>query len=85
MANSGTTAVGIGAIGFGAAFIYSAFTRKPMFGKDGFLRAFIMTGSVYQAGALAGAAVKPIVDIGSMFAPSAEETRRPLNNKPPGA
>jgi hypothetical protein len=85
MANSGMTAVGVGAIGFGALFVYSAFTKKPLFGPNGMVRTFIATGSVEGTGAAVGKAFKTMTDLAASIQPTAEETRRPLNDKPPGA
>lgn len=56
MASAGSSAVGVGAIGFGVLLIYSAFTGKPVFGADGLIRTFVATGSVEKAGKAAGKA-----------------------------
>lgn len=85
MANTGMTALGVSAIGAGALFIYSAFTKKSLFGKDGMIRAFIDSGSVEDAGKSVGRIIRETAEVVAGMQPSAVETKRPLNNKPPGA
>lgn len=60
MANTGMTAIGVTGLGAGILLIYSAFTKKPLFGADGLLRQFIATGSVEQAGKAAGKAASDL-------------------------
>lgn len=82
MGNTGFAALGIGGIGFGVLLIYSAYTGKPLFGADGLIRRFLGESTAEQFGRAAG---KALNDVGKSFSPSAEESRRPLNPKPPGA
>lgn len=82
MASAGSSALGLGAVGFGTLLIYAAYTKKPVFGADGIIRQFLLnTDPASQFGRIAGKTVSSMPGFGNQ----AEETRRPLNQKPPGA
>ena len=82
MASAGSSALGIGAIGFGTLMIYSAYTGKPLFGEKGLIRQYLTTGSVEGAGKGVG---KILTDLQKSYGYTSELTQRPINEKPPGA
>lgn len=52
----GMAAVGVGGIGFGVLLMWSAYTKKPLFGPDGAIRAVIGSGSINGVGKAVGSA-----------------------------
>lgn len=44
MAKLGTSVLGLGAIGFGVLFVYSAYSYSELFGADGIIEQFIKSG-----------------------------------------
>lgn len=44
MPSPGSSVIGIGAIGFGVLYLYSAYTYKPLYGADGIFEQFIKSG-----------------------------------------
>lgn len=92
--NSGSAALGIGAVGAGALFIYAAFSKKPLFGANGLIRTFIGTGSAEAAGKSAAQALKDVAhavnNIGNVAGGATSGIGSALggiapNLKPPGA
>lgn len=69
MPNNGTQIFGVASIGFGALLIWSAFTKKAVFGANGVIRQFIASGNVDSVsgklGSLAGSAVNSVGTIGA--------------------
>lgn len=49
--------IGMIAMGFGILLIWSAYTKKPLFGDKGLIPTFIRTGSLGDAAQAAGSAV----------------------------
>jgi len=48
MPKTGTSLLGLGSVGFGVLFIYSAYTRKHLFGADGILEQFVKSGGDFS-------------------------------------
>jgi hypothetical protein len=46
--------IGMIVIGFGILMLWSAYTKKPLFGAGGLIRSFISTGSFDSAGGTLG-------------------------------
>lgn len=94
MADSGMTAIGIAGLGAGVLLIYSAYTKKPLFGANGLIRQFVVTGSVEDAGKAAGQAARDLAKNYGGIGKTAGEAAAGLgsalgsiaaNLKPPGA
>jgi hypothetical protein len=49
--------IGLSLIGFGILLIWSAYTKKPLFGEKGLLRTFVATSNLDAAGGAAGSIV----------------------------
>jgi hypothetical protein len=47
----GNSVIGLAAIGFGILFLWSAYTKKPLFGTNGLIPEFFKTENFEQAGA----------------------------------
>jgi hypothetical protein len=82
----GTAAIGIGAIGFGSLMIYSAYTKKPLFGENGLLRTFLTDGDFAKAGKTAAEISQwsQNVPMGTRPDWSQNFPARPANNPPRG-
>lgn len=77
--------VGVGTLGFGVLMIWSAYRQEPLFGKNGLIRQFIVTGSLDNSatrlGSLAGKGLGKSLQ---QFA-AGVDAPKPPNNPPPGS
>jgi hypothetical protein len=57
----GNSVIGVSAVGFGILLLWSAYTKKPLFGNNGLIPEFFKTQNFEAAGAAARKNVKNTV------------------------
>jgi hypothetical protein len=71
---SGSSAIGVGAIGFGVLLLWSAYTKKPLFGTVGLIRSFINSGSLERAGKQAAKTAQDVANAAKKAQPASAVT-----------